>query len=233
MVVALIALFVALGGVSYGFATGSIDSRELKNNSVRSVDLRNNDIRTRDIRNNEVRGIDIRNSTIQSQDIALNAVTGADAKEETFGKVPTAALADTATRATSADSVAGVTRIDTTVAEGAASAVLATHGPLTLHGGCAVGSTPQVSVSTTEDNTSATSDGSSGVTSTADGDIDEAESPVQIASFSAGMAVRGLGVADVGAFAPSGKSIVGELGLYRDSSDAGTCRFRGSLSLQG
>ncbi len=33
-VVAYLALFVALGGTSYGLATGSIDGREIKNNSV-------------------------------------------------------------------------------------------------------------------------------------------------------------------------------------------------------
>jgi hypothetical protein len=106
MVIALIALFVSLSGVSYGVATGFIDSREIKNNEVRSLDIRNNEVRSRDIRNNEVRGLDIRNSTIQSRDIAINAVRGEDVKEETLGKVPSAMLSDSAT---SADSVGGVT----------------------------------------------------------------------------------------------------------------------------
>ena len=35
-VTATVAIFVALGGTSYAVATGSIDSRELKNNGVRS-----------------------------------------------------------------------------------------------------------------------------------------------------------------------------------------------------
>jgi hypothetical protein len=108
MIVALIALFVSLSGVSYGVATGFIDSREIKNNEIRSRDIRNNEIRTRDLRNNEVRGIDIRNSTIQSPDIALNAVTGADVKEDTLQKVPSALLADSATSATTANDVGGV-----------------------------------------------------------------------------------------------------------------------------
>jgi hypothetical protein len=108
MIVALIALFVSLSGVSYGVATGFIDSREIKNNEVRSIDLRNNQIRTRDLRNNEVRGIDIRNSTVQSRDIALNAVTGDDVKEDTLQKVPSALLADTATSAASANEVGGI-----------------------------------------------------------------------------------------------------------------------------
>jgi hypothetical protein len=114
LVISIIALFVALGGVSYGFATGSIDSREIKNNDVRTRDLRNNDIRTRDLRNNdirtrdlrnnEVRGLDIRNSTVQGRDLALNTLTGDDIDESRLGKVPSATSADNATRATTADS---------------------------------------------------------------------------------------------------------------------------------
>jgi hypothetical protein len=106
MLIALIALFVSLSGVSYGVATGFIDSREIKNNQVRSIDLRNNQVRSIDLRNNEVRGRDIRNSTIQSRDVAINAITGDDVKEDTLAKVPSALLADSAT---SADSVGGVT----------------------------------------------------------------------------------------------------------------------------
>jgi hypothetical protein len=49
MVVALIALFIALGGVSYGVATGSIDSREIKNNTIKSKDVRNRTLRFRDV----------------------------------------------------------------------------------------------------------------------------------------------------------------------------------------
>jgi hypothetical protein len=106
LVIACIALFVSLGGVSYGVATGFIDSREIKNNQVRSIDLRNNSIRTFDIRNNEVRGFDIRNSTVQGRDVALNTLTGADISEQDLAKVPSAAAADTAT---TASSVGGVT----------------------------------------------------------------------------------------------------------------------------
>jgi hypothetical protein len=109
LVIACLALFVSLGGVSYGVATGFIDSREIKNNTIRSADLRNNQIRTFDLRNNEVRGFDIRNSTVQGRDVAFNTLTGADISEQDLAKVPSAAAADTATSATSAGSVAGVT----------------------------------------------------------------------------------------------------------------------------
>ncbi len=90
LVISCIALFVSLGGVSYGVATGFIDSREIKNNEIRSADIRNNQIRTFDIRNNEVRGFDIRNSSVQGRDVALNTLTGADIAEGELGKVPSA-----------------------------------------------------------------------------------------------------------------------------------------------
>jgi hypothetical protein len=108
LVIALIALFVSLSGVSYGVATGFIDSREIKNNQVRTKDLRNNDVRTRDLRNNEVRGIDIRNSTVRSSDVGLNSLTGDDINESRLGKVSSAAAADSATSATTAQSLPGV-----------------------------------------------------------------------------------------------------------------------------
>ena len=39
--VASLALFLSLGGVSYGLATGSIDGREIRNNTIRGSDIRN------------------------------------------------------------------------------------------------------------------------------------------------------------------------------------------------
>jgi len=86
MAVACIALFVALSGVSYGVATGIIDSREIRNNTIRTQDLRNNDIRA----------LDIRNSTIRGRDVALNTLTGSDIAESKLGQVPSAAAADNA-----------------------------------------------------------------------------------------------------------------------------------------
>jgi hypothetical protein len=141
LIVASLALFVSLSGVSYGVATGFIDSREIKNNQVRTADLRNNDIRTRDLRNNEVRGIDIRNSTVQGRDIALNTVTGADVKEDTLQQVPSALLADSATKAGSADSVGGLAmhRISYSAAEGSAKQTVVNFGGLTITAECKTG----------------------------------------------------------------------------------------------
>ncbi|MDQ3644926.1 MAG: hypothetical protein M3356_05385 [Actinomycetota bacterium] len=44
LVISCIALFVALGGVSYGVATGSIDSREVKNRSLTGTDMKGDKI---------------------------------------------------------------------------------------------------------------------------------------------------------------------------------------------
>ena len=45
MVVASIALFSSLGGVSYGVATGSIDGREIKNRSITNKDFKDGTLR--------------------------------------------------------------------------------------------------------------------------------------------------------------------------------------------
>ena len=87
-VIASIALFVSLGGVSYGVATGSIDSREIKNNTVRSKD--------------------IRTSGVASSDVANNKLTGADVLESSLGKVPSSSRADTAGAAGNAAAVGGI-----------------------------------------------------------------------------------------------------------------------------
>ncbi|MDQ4048214.1 MAG: hypothetical protein M3131_02375 [Actinomycetota bacterium] len=86
LVIACIALFVSLGGVSYGLATGIVDTRAIRNNTIRTQDLRNNDIRA----------IDIRNSTIRGRDVALNTLTGTDIAEAKLRQVPSAATADNA-----------------------------------------------------------------------------------------------------------------------------------------
>jgi hypothetical protein len=86
MCVAILALFVSLGGVSYGVATGKIGTREIRNNSIRSADIRNGQVSSRDLRDGDVRGRDIRD----------NSLTGADLKEGTLGKVPSAGQADVA-----------------------------------------------------------------------------------------------------------------------------------------
>ncbi len=92
LVIACISLFVALGGVGYAAATGSIDGREIKNNSVASKDIKNSSIVTGDVRNSTLRGSDMRN----------NSVTGSDVDESSLGKVGSATQADNAATAANA-----------------------------------------------------------------------------------------------------------------------------------
>ena len=233
LVISMIALFVSLSGVSYGVATGFIDSREIKNNEIRSLDIRNNEIRTRDLRNNEVRGIDIRNSTVQGRDVALNTLTGEDVKEDTRGKVPSATSADSATTASGVSTLQIIPQ--TRLAEGATPVTLATHGPLTLLGECLTGSLPQVSISTTENNSAGAGTSRLGTTDRGfqEPDIDAADGRVKVADLSAGMTNPAYGVAAVSALAPDGSGFSGEVGMYRAASGAGLCRFHGSLALQG
>jgi hypothetical protein len=69
-VMASVAVFIALGGTSYGLATGAIDSREIKDNSVRSKDLRDNDVRGKDIRRGTIRSSDVGDSSLLAKDFA-------------------------------------------------------------------------------------------------------------------------------------------------------------------
>jgi hypothetical protein len=225
LVIACVALFVSLGGVSYGLAAGSIDSLEIKNNTIRSKDVRNNTLRTFDIRNNEVRGFDVRNSTIQGRDVAFNTLTGSDISESSLGKVPSATTADTAGSATTAGSVATLRTVAPTgLAEGAAPVTLATHGPLTLTAVCEDqgGLTNAiVRVQSTEANSAATPDPVFG------------PGPVDAATLSDPVAApRSAEGFDVFASAPSGKALTAQFGLIADTA-ANSCLFHGHVSLEG
>ncbi|HEX6651388.1 MAG TPA: hypothetical protein VF072_01490 [Thermoleophilaceae bacterium] len=229
MIVASLALFVSLSGVSYGVATGFIDSREIKNNEVRSIDIRNNEIRTRDLRNNEVRGIDIRNSTVQGRDIALNTVTGEDVREDTLQKVPSALLADSAT---SADGVKSLKIVDTTIQRDAPSATLATSGPLTLLGSCIqdLSSTNAgVSVDTSEDGTIV------GDQHNDNKPVDATDPPWPLWGISDTMGDddRTAAFTTFHATAASGPAMAGTVSIQAlaTSGSTGTCRFQGFVVL--
>jgi hypothetical protein len=234
LVIALLALFVSLSGVSYGVATGFIDSREIKNNEIRSLDIRDNQVRSRDIRNNEVRGIDIRNSTVQSRDIAINAVRGEDVKEDTLAKVPSALLADSATTAGTAGTAASVASLKligrTTVAEGAAPVTLATHGPLTVSADCNPNGadTDAVVLLASAENDAA------GGNNPPVPDLDTSDASTPIATLTdLGGGDRTVEVQQVFGLAPSGKGFTGQIAMIADAFGAGSCVFQGHLALQG
>jgi hypothetical protein len=80
--IAMVALFVALGGVSYAAAT--IDGKDIKNKSVA--------------------GKKLKNQTVTGGKVKSDSLTGTQVKESTLGKVPSAASADQAASATTAGS---------------------------------------------------------------------------------------------------------------------------------
>jgi hypothetical protein len=162
LVIALIALFVSLGGVSYGLATGSIDSREIKNNTVRSKDIRNSQVLSRDIRNSTVRG----------RDVGLNTLGGLDIDESKLGRVPTASRAD---------SVGGLRVLPRVVAAPGQVRPVATQGPLTLQLRCtSLGGGDvrfSLEVDSSADNAASDATGGDDID-----DLDASDSPAAVAS---------------------------------------------------
>jgi hypothetical protein len=89
-ILAMVALFVALGGVSYAAAT--IGSAQIKDNSIRSKD--------------------VRNGTLTGKDVGADKLGGDEIAESSLGKVPSATAADTATSATSATTASSAQNAD-------------------------------------------------------------------------------------------------------------------------
>ena len=103
LVIACIALFVALGGVGYAAATGSIDSRELKNNAVATKDLRNNSIVGKDVRRSTIAGPDVKNTRSRGR----TSTSRRWARCRARGQADNAATAGSATSAGNATPSAG------------------------------------------------------------------------------------------------------------------------------
>jgi hypothetical protein len=70
---ATLAVFIALGGTSYAVVTGSIGSREVKDNSIRGKDIRNRTLGHRDVKRNGLGGTNIRESRLGKVRAARNA----------------------------------------------------------------------------------------------------------------------------------------------------------------
>jgi hypothetical protein len=71
MVIAMIALFVALGGTAWAIT-----------------------ITGRDVRNGSLTGVDVRNGSLTGSDVRRDSLSGRQIRESRLGKVPTAARAD-------------------------------------------------------------------------------------------------------------------------------------------
>jgi hypothetical protein len=84
-VLAGLALFVSLGGVSYGVATGSINSREIQNGTVQSRDVRDGALKGRDIANATLRSRDVEDGVLSGADVRDGSIAGADLATNTLG----------------------------------------------------------------------------------------------------------------------------------------------------
>jgi hypothetical protein len=212
LVISLIALSVSLGGVSYGFATGTIDSREIKNNTVRTKDLRNNDVRSGDVRNNTLTSRDIRTSTITGGDVKSDTLTGRDILESALGNVPTATLA---TRANSAGTTDGLVRGTASLTDGAADKDLFSLNGFRVFLRCTGGST-QAFIQ----NVSAGDNASGNSSDMGDTDFDQGE------EFSVNTTSNSSSPSVLTAFGAKG-SITGTVGIFDGTSD---CRANGSAT---
>ena len=95
MIVALIALFVAMGGSSY--AAVKISARDINRGAVGTRAIADNSVRSGDIHNATVSGIDVKDDSLTNADIDNTNLSALTAKS-----ADTAAHATTATTATSA-----------------------------------------------------------------------------------------------------------------------------------
>jgi hypothetical protein len=93
--IALVALFIALGGTTYAataLPTNSVGTKQLKKNAVTAAKIKNGSATNTKIGANAITGAKVKDDSL----------TGADILESSLGKVPSAAAADSATNATHA-----------------------------------------------------------------------------------------------------------------------------------
>ena len=85
MVVALIALFVSLGGVSWAVAVNSIGTKAIKDNAVQGRDVRDETLESRDIVNGGLQSRDVRDGALRGVDINDQSIGGVDIASNTLG----------------------------------------------------------------------------------------------------------------------------------------------------
>jgi hypothetical protein len=78
-VVATLALFVALGGSSY--AAVQISSRQIRDSSVRGVDLRKGSVGTRELRDGALGSSDLRNGSVGTREVLDGALGSGDIRD--------------------------------------------------------------------------------------------------------------------------------------------------------
>ena len=114
MIVALLALFVALGGSSY--AAVKIGARDIQRGAVGTRAIANNSIRSADIHNATVSGADVKDDSLTNADIDNSEPQRARAprRPRTAAHATTATSASTASNATNADNAGKLDGLDST-----------------------------------------------------------------------------------------------------------------------
>jgi hypothetical protein len=116
MIVALLALFVGLGGSSY--AAVKISARDIKRGAVGTRAVANNSLRSGDIHDATLSGVDIKDDSLTNADIDntnLSARTAQTAQSaDTATRATTATSASTASNAANADKLDGLDSTDFT-----------------------------------------------------------------------------------------------------------------------
>jgi hypothetical protein len=218
MIVALVALFVALGGGAYGALR--IASRHIVDNTVRS----------RDVRNNSLLGRDVRNRSLGPRDIAFDSLTGNQIDEPTLERVPSAV---------DAQSLQGRRRANVapfTLTSGQAREVLR-EGPFVLIARCRIGlgtttgpvDRAEVLISTSANNAAFDAADSGELDTTTP---EEARTFVDVTADPGDVAVDSL--QDGLAVGPDGTEELADANLYamvNALGQPGTCRFGGYVDL--
>jgi hypothetical protein len=85
MVVALMALFVSLGGISWAVAVNSIGTKAIKDNSVQGRDVRDESLESRDVVNGGLQSRDVRDGALRGVDVNDGSIGGIDLASNTLG----------------------------------------------------------------------------------------------------------------------------------------------------
>jgi hypothetical protein len=110
MIVALLALFVALGGSSY--AAVKIGARDIQRGAVGTRAIANNSVRSADIHDATVSGVDVKDDSLTNADIDNTNLSAKSAG--TAAHAATATSASTASKATNADNSGKLDGLDST-----------------------------------------------------------------------------------------------------------------------
>jgi hypothetical protein len=102
---ALLALFIALGGTTYAATAlpkNSVGTKQLKKNAVTALKIKNGNVTALKLKKSAVTNAKIAANAVTGAKVKDDSLTGADVLESSLAKVPSAAAADTATSATNA-----------------------------------------------------------------------------------------------------------------------------------